>query len=269
MFVLWSMGKDSSVLVWLIKKAFFGEIPFPVVHVDTTFKISKMIEYRNSTALKEAYDLRFVTNEKAIFNRETYPDGNLTRVDCCKNLKTKPLTEFQSGIGYQYKLNHNSKSFDKIPAEKFDTIIVGLRADEEGSRSKERYFSIRDGQNKWAHHDQPMELWDYYNNELPEGSHLRVHPLLDWSELDIWQYIDQENIPLIDLYFSDGVEGKRYRSLGCSFCSAQIESNAKSTKEVIVELSSPKFKNTSERSGRGQDKEGKGTLEGLRKDGYM
>jgi sulfate adenylyltransferase subunit 2 len=269
LFVLWSMGKDSSVLLWLIKKAFLGKVPFPVVHIDTTFKIEGMIKYRNELAIKNSYDLRYAINEEAISQKNTFPDGKIDRISCCKLLKTKPLLDFQQGVSYQYKLDHKTQKFIKVSGEKFDCVIVGLRSDEEGSRSKERYFSLRSTDSKWNTSNQPMELWDYYNTSFSKDSHIRAHPLLDWCELDIWKYIEQEKIPMIDLYFASKTDHTRYRSLGCANCSAKINSTAKNVSEVILELSSQKLKGVSERSGRGQDKEGKGTLEILRKDGYM
>ena len=194
-FTLWSMGKDSSVLLWLIRKAFFGQVPFPVVHIDTTFKLPGMIEYRNATARQYNLDLRYAINEDAICQKVTFPDGAQTRIECCRLLKTKPLLDFQSGKGFQYKYDVTRDQFDKIPAQKFNGALIGLRSDEEGSRSKERYFSIRESNGSWHLADQAPELWNYFNLIAPKDSHFRVHPLLDWSELDIWNYIEREKIP--------------------------------------------------------------------------
>ena len=147
-------------------------------------------------------------------------------------------------------------------------VIVGVRADEEGSRSKERYFSPRDKNNDWDVGDQPPEFWNQYKTDFAPGTHVRVHPLLDWTELDIWEYIERENIPVVPLYFDQG-DGRRYRSLGCAPCTGTVESTAKNVREIIEELKTGKFANIAERSGRAQDKEGGGGLEELRKDGYM
>ena len=152
--------------------------------------------------------------------------------------------------------------------EAFAGVIVGARADEEGSRSKERYFSPRDKQNDWDVGDQPPELWNQYKTDFAPGTHVRVHPLLDWTELNIWEYIHREQIPIIDLYFNQG-DGKRHRSLGCYPCTSPVNSDARNVEEIIQELKTGKFANIAERSGREQDKEDGGGLETLRREGYM
>jgi len=166
-------------------------------------------------------------------------------------------------------MNHHTGAYELDPSrEPYTGVIVGVRADEEGSRSKERYFSPRDNYNNWDVGDQPPELWNQFKTDFAPGTHVRVHPLLDWTELDIWEYIGRENIPIVDLYFDHG-EGKRYRSLGCWPCTSPVESTAKNVAEVIEELKTGKFANIAERAGREQDKEDGGGLEELRKDGYM
>ncbi len=147
-------------------------------------------------------------------------------------------------------------------------VIVGVRADEEGSRSKERYFSPRDRENLWDLGDQPPEFWNQFKTDFPPGTHLRIHPLLDWTELNIWEYIERENIPTVSLYYNQG-DGKRYRSLGCYPCTTPIESPSRNVQEIIEELKSGGLKNIAERSGRAQDKDDGGGLETLRRDGYM
>src|SRR5437870_6702988 len=142
-------------------------------------------------------------------------------------------------------------------------IILGVRADEEGTRAKERYFSPRDKHGDWDFREQPPELWVQFKTAFPEGTHIRIHPLLDWTEINIWEYIRAEKIPIIDLYFDKG-NGTRYRSLGCAPCTFPIKSTAKTLDEIIEELRNT---NVAERSGRAQD-EGRG-MELLRKDGYM
>ncbi len=128
-------------------------------------------------------------------------------------------------------------------------MIVGVRADEEGSRSKERYFSPRDRENQWDVGDQPPEFWNQYKTDFAPGVHVRIHPLLDWTELDVWEYIGREKIPTVSLYYDQG-EGKRYRSLGCAPCTLPVESAAKTVAEIIEELRTGKFQNVAERSGR-------------------
>jgi sulfate adenylyltransferase subunit 2 len=150
----------------------------------------------------------------------------------------------------------------------FTGIIVGVRSDEEGSRSKERYFSPRTNANEWDIGDQPPEFWNQYNTDFEPNTHIRIHPLLDWTETHIWQYIEREQIPIVGLYFDRG-DGKRFRSLGCYPCTDPVESTATNVREIIEELESGKFSNIAERSGRAQDKDGGGGLEKLRRDGYM
>ena len=155
-----------------------------------------------------------------------------------------------------------------MPPRPWTGVIVGARADEEGSRSKERYFSPRGKHSEWDVSDQPPELWNQFKTDFAPGTHVRIHPLLDWTELNVWEYIERESIPLISLYFDRG-EGSRYRSLGCWPCQEPIASRATSIREVIAELSSGTLKDIAERSGRLQDHEGRGGLEKLRKEGYM
>ena len=268
--MLWSIGKDSTVLLWLARKAFFGHVPFPLVHIDTAFKIPEMIEYRDKLALELGVDMVYGQNKQALEEKKTYPDGLLGRIDCCKTLKTEALRRTLSGEWPRYRLNHNKKKYE-IDANKepYTGVIVGVRADEEGSRSKERYFSPRDKNNDWAVSDQPPELWNQFKTDFAPGTHIRVHPLLDWTELDIWKYILREKVPVTKLYFDQG-KGKRYRSLGCFPCTKPVESTAKNVQEIVKELESGKFANIAERSGRDQDKDDPcGGLEQLRKDGYM
>ena len=137
-------------------------------------------------------------------------------------------------------------------------VIVGVRADEEGSRSKERYFSPRDKNNDWDVGDQPPEFWNQFKTDFAPGTHVRIHPLLDWTELNIWEYIERESIP-VSLYYDNG-EGTRYRSLGCWPCTTPVQSTARNVAEIIEELRSGKFANIAERSGRAQDKEDGGGL---------
>lgn len=267
--MLWSIGKDSTVLLWLTRKAFFGHVPIPLIHIDTHYKIPAMIRYRDELALKWKLNMIYGENLKALKNKQTYPDGRTDRLTCCKNLKSEALKHTLSGEWKRFRMDHDKGCY--VPdrnREPYTGVIVGVRADEEGSRSKERYFSPRDKDNDWDVGDQPPEFWNQYKTDFAPGTHLRIHPLLDWTELNIWEYIDKENIPIIDLYFNKG-DGKRYRSLGCAPCTHPVDSDARNVKEVIEELKSGRFTNIAERSGRAQDKEDGGGLETLRRDGYM
>ncbi len=267
--MLWSIGKDSTVLLWLARKAFFGHVPFPLMHVDTHSKIPAMIEYRNRLAVEFKLDLIVGENAAALAAGETFPNGKLTRIDCCRKLKSEALKHTLSGEWPRLRIDHTTGAL--VPdrsREAFTGVIVGARADEEGSRSKERYFSPRDKQSDWDVGDQPPELWNQYKTDFAPGTHVRVHPLLDWTELNIWEYIHREKIPIIDLYFDQG-DGKRYRSLGCYPCTSPVNSTARNVAEIITELKTGKFANIAERSGREQDKEDGGGLETLRREGYM
>jgi len=269
MCMLWSIGKDSTVLLWLARKAFFGHVPFPLVHIDTAYKIPEMIEYRDKLAKEWNLNMVYGQNEKALAEKQTYPDGNIDRIQCCKNLKTDALRNTLSGKWKRYRLNHQIGKYEVDKnTEPYIGVIVGARADEEGSRSKERYFSPRNIESQWDVGDQPPEFWNQFKTDFAPGTHLRIHPLLDWTELNIWEYIERENIPTVSLYYDRG-EGTRYRSLGCYPCTSPINSTSQNVAEVIEELKSGALKNVAERSGREQDKEDGGGLETLRRGGYM
>ena len=267
--MLWSIGKDSTVLLWLARKAFFGHVPMPLLHIDTHFKIPEMIAYRDNLARELRLNIIYGENSRALQDKETYPDGKCDRIACCRNLKTKGLKNTLSGEWPRYRFDHALDRYVVDPnTEQYTGVIVGARADEEGSRSKERYFSPRDKENDWDVGDQPPELWNQFKTDFAPGTHVRVHPLLDWTELNIWEYVERENIPLVSLYFNQG-DGKRYRSLGCYPCTSPVQSEARTVKEIIAELREGKFANIAERSGREQDKEDGGGLETLRREGYM
>jgi sulfate adenylyltransferase subunit 2 len=267
--MLWSIGKDSTVLLWLARKAFFGHVPFPLLHIDTHYKIPEMIAYRDRVAREWRLDLIVGDNRAALAARRTFPDGALSRVDCCRALKSEALKHTLSGEWPRLRMNPATGRLepDEKP-EAFTGVIVGARADEEGSRSKERYFSARDRESEWDVGDQPPELWKQYKTDFAPGTHVRIHPLLDWTELNIWEYIAREDIPIIPLYFDRG-DGRRYRSLGCQPCTSPVESTARTVAEIVEELRSGKFADIAERSGREQDKEDGGGLETLRRGGYM
>ena len=240
--MLWSIGKDSNVMVWLARKAFFGHVPFPLVHIDTTFKIPEMITFRDKVAREWGLDLVVGKNEAALAAGMNHTKG---RIVCCTALKTDGLKQI-------------------IDAKGYTGIIAGIRRDEEGTRAKERVFSPRGTEAQWDYRDQPPEFWDQYKTDFPPGTHVRIHPLLHWTELDVWRYIRRENIPVVSLYFSK--EGRRYRSLGCAPCTGSIESEAATLDAVIAELENTRV---SERSGRAQDKESEDAFERLRVGGYM
>jgi sulfate adenylyltransferase subunit 2 len=267
--MLWSIGKDSTVMVWLARKAFFGRVPFPLVHIDTSFKIPEMIAYRDRLAAEWDLQLIYGQHAGAIAERRTFPDGAVDRLTCCASLKTEALKKTLSGEWPRYRFDREAGRYvlDPDPTP-FTGVIVGVRADEEGSRAKERYFSPRDRESGWAIGEQPPELWQQYNTEVAPDTHVRVHPLLDWTEAHVWEYIERERIPVIDLYFDRG-EGTRYRSLGCAPCTQAIASTAADVAAVRVELTSGALARVAERAGRAQDAEDDGGLESLRRDGYM
>ncbi len=267
--MLWSIGKDSTVLLWLARKAFFGHVPLPLVHIDTHYKIPEMIAYRDRLAREWHLNMIYGENTGALAKKATFPDGTVDRLQCCKLLKSEALRHTLSGEWPRYRLNHASGRYeadtDRAP---YTGVIVGVRADEEGSRSKERYFSPRDKYSEWNVSDQPPEFWNQFKTDFAPGTHVRIHPLLDWTELNIWEYIEREKIPMSSLYFDQG-KGQRYRSLGCYPCTAPVDSTARTPADIIEELRTGKFTNIAERAGRAQDKEDAGGLETLRQEGYM
>jgi len=243
--MLWSIGKDSTALLWLARKAFCGHVPFPLVHVDTTYKIPSMIEYRDRLVRDWKLELIVGKNEAALHQGRTYPKGHATRVECCSWLKKDALKQV-------------------LDKHHFQGVIVGVRRDEEPTRAKERYFSPRDKQMEWNVTDQPPELWDQFKTDFEPDTHIRIHPLLHWTEINIWEYIHQEQIPVVSLYFAK--DGKRYRSLGCAPCTSTVDSTATTVPEIIAELRGSKV---AERSTRAQDAESEHAFEQLRAQGYM
>lgn len=206
--MLWSMGKDSTVLLWLARKAFFGHVPFPLIHIDTHFKIPEMITYRDRLVREMKLTMVVGANLEALAQKQTFPDGAVDRLTCCKLLKTDALTQTLNGEGKRLIFNHETNQYEEEPnPEPFTGVIVGARADEEGSRSKERYFSPRDRHNEWDVADQPPEFWNQYKTDFAPGTNIRIHPLLDWTELNIWEYIQAENIPTVSLYYNLGIYG--------------------------------------------------------------
>jgi sulfate adenylyltransferase subunit 2 len=260
--MLWSIGKDSTVMLWLTRKAFFGHVPFPLVHIDTSYKIPSMIAYRDQLAREWKLQMVVGQNRAALADGMNHTRGRLV---CCGALKTEALKHTLDGSWPRMRLAADGQYHEEVGGEPFTGVIVGARADEEGSRSKERYFSPRDVNSDWAVADQPPELWNQFKTDFAPGTHVRIHPLLDWTEINIWEYIEREKVPIIDLYFDKG-EGKRYRSLGCEPCTGSIQSTACTPSELITEL---RRTNVPERAGRAQDQEDTYAMEKLRREGYM
>ena len=240
--LLWSIGKDSTTLLWLCRKAFFGKLPFPVLHVDTSYKFQKIYDFRDKYSKEWGFDVIVSRNEKALAEGM----NNEKKFECCNALKTIALK-------------------NAIAEHGFEALLLGIRRDEHGIRSKERYFSPRNEKFEWNYKDQPPELWDQYKSQAEEKDHIRVHPLLHWTERDIWYYIQREDIPITDLYMATD-ENKRYRSIGCECCCSPVPSTARTVGEIVAELETT---NTSERAGRAQDKEDTYTMQKLRALGYM
>lgn len=240
--LLWSIGKDSTSMLWIAYKAFFGKIPFPVIHIDTTFKFKEIYEFRDTYARRWGLNLIIAKNENAIKEQMRPEKG---RFKCCNALKTEALKLYLKKYG-------------------FKALVLGIRRDEHGIRAKERYFSPRGSDFKWDYLNQPAEVWDFHQSKLADEEHIRIHPLLQWKEIDIWNYIKKEKIPFVGLYTAKNK--LRYRSIGCHPCCSPIKSDADNITKIIKELEILK---TSERSGRAQDKEGAYAMQKLRSLGYM
>jgi sulfate adenylyltransferase subunit 2 len=250
----WSMGKDSNVLIWLSKKAFCGHIPYPLLHIDTTYEFPEMLEFREWAVEKYKLDLIVKINEEARAGTGSYT----------------------TSIGYEthdpVTVTHELKTvaLQQIMGErKFDALITGIRRDEDPTRAKERYFSPRNAEFEWDYKDQPPEFWNQFTTTLEPGEHIRVQPLLDWTEVDIWRYIERENIPIPQMYFArKGEDGLnyRFRSLGCWPITKPVQSDASNIEQIIAELRVTK---TSERAGRAQDHHERNAMQKLRAKGFM
>jgi sulfate adenylyltransferase subunit 2 len=238
--LLWSLGKDSNTMIWLARKAFFGRVPFPVLHVDTGKKFPEMYDFRARYAAEWNLDLR---------------------IEQCPPLKTVDPTLPPAARSAARKTEGLKGALARYG---FDGLIAGIRRDEEPTRAKERVFSPRGLDGGWDIRDQPAEFWDHFNANQPAGAHLRIHPILHWAELDIWAYTRREHIPIIPLYLAR--DGKRYRSLGDSDITFPVTSEAATIDDIISELESTK---TSERSGRAMDHEAEDAFERLRVSGYL
>jgi len=271
--MLYSVGKDSSVLLHLARKAFYpGKIPFPLLHVDTTWKFKEMIGFRDQIAKDVGFDLLVHQN----------PDGIKMGISPFTHGSSKH-TDIMKTVGLKQALDHY----------KFDAAFGGARRDEEKTRAKERVYSFRDAAHRWDPKNQRPELWDIYNGRIDKGESIRVFPLSNWTELDIWQYIYQEAIEIPSLYFAkprpvverDGTlimvdddrmplnEGEepmmksvRFRTLGCYPLTGAVESEATTLPEIIQEMLLTK---TSERQGRMIDSDSSGSMEKKKIEGYF
>jgi len=238
--LLWSLGKDSNVMIWLARKAFFGRVPFPVVHVDTGKKFPEMYAFRE----------RYAREWKLNLLIEQCPP--IDSVDPSLPPAARAAARKTEGL----KLT--------LAKHGFDGLIAGIRRDEEPTRAKERVFSPRGAEGLWDIREQPPEFWNHFNASPPPGAHLRVHPILHWTEADIWAYTRREAIPIIPLYLARN--GKRYRSLGDADITFPIASEAKTVDDIITELKTTKI---AERSGRAMDHEAEDAFERLRTAGYL
>jgi len=271
--MLYSVGKDSAVMLHLTMKAFFpGKPPFPMMHVDTTWKFKEMIEFRDQMVKKLGLDLLIHINQDGVDQGiGPFTHGSKKHTDV---MKTEGLKQ----------------ALDKY---QFDAAFGGARRDEEKSRAKERVYSFRDKNHRWDPKNQRPELWNIYNGKIDKGESIRVFPLSNWTELDIWQYIHLENIPIVPLYFAkvrpvverDGmlimvddermpigpdekVEMKkvRFRTLGCYPLTGAVESDATTLPEIIQEML---LTTTSERQGRLIDHDQSGSMEQKKREGYF
>ena len=271
--MLYSIGKDSAVMLHLALKAFLpGKLPFKLLHVDTTWKFKEMIKFRD--IIKKKYDLNLlvhINNEGVKNNIGPITHGSKLHTDV---MKTQALKQ-------------------ALNKYKFDAAFGGARRDEEKSRAKERIFSFRDQHHHWDPKNQRPELWNLYNTKIDKGESVRVFPLSNWTELDVWQYIYEENIEIVPLYLAairpvikrdnlllmvddkrldvkehETIENKlvRFRTLGCYPLTGAIESSAKSVEEIILELIKSK---NSEREGRAIDKDQIGSMEKKKQEGYF
>jgi len=270
--MLYSIGKDSSVMLRLAQKAFFpGKIPFPLLHIDTSYKFPEMIEFRDTYARQIGAELIVHKNQAALDARAN--PFSLGTQKCCGLLKTRSL-------------------LDALAEGAFDAAFGGARRDEEKSRAKERIYSFRDPLGQWDPRNQRPELWNIFNSRIDKGESIRVFPLSNWTELDIWLYIQAENIPIVPLYFAREREvvlrngsivlihhanellagettqklNCRMRSLGCVPCTGAIRSEADSVAKIVEEMVA--FRR-SERENRAIDHDEEGSMELKKREGYF
>jgi sulfate adenylyltransferase subunit 2 len=270
--MMYSIGKDSSVLLRLAQRAFHpGRIPFPLLHIDTAFKFGEMYAFRDRVCAEAGVELRVLRNEVAIAGGANPWD--LGTVRCCGLLKTQGL-------------------LDALAAGNYDAVIGGARREEERSRAKERVFSFRDRHGQWDPKSQRPELWNLYNGRIHSGESIRAFPLSNWTELDVWRYIEQEGIEVVPLYFAaerdvvrrggqlipagektrlmpgERVERMtvRFRTLGCYPCTGAVASQARTVAEIVAELEQSRH---SERVTRIIDHDRDGSMEQKKREGYF
>jgi len=271
--MLYSIGKDSAVMVRLAQKAFFpGRLPFPLLHVNTTWKFKEMVSFRDKFCKDNNFDLlEYINHEGAAAGANPFTWGSNKYT---ATMKTQALKQ----------------ALDKYA---FDAAFGGARRDEEKSRAKERVYSFRDRHHQWDPKNQRPELWNLFNGKINKGESIRVFPLSNWTELDVWQYIHLENIPIVPLYFAadrkvierDGnlimrdddrmelrpgekevIKRVRFRTLGCYPLTGAVESNATTLPEIIEEMLVAK---TSERQGRVIDHDEAASMEQKKREGYF
>ena len=238
--MLWSIGKDSNVLLWMARKAFLGRVPFPVIQLDTEQELDEVYQFRDERVRDWELNLHVEMCPPEEEMDPTLPPAS--RAAARKTVGLRNLLE----------------------RDKYRGIIAGIRRDEQSTRAKERVFSPRSLDGNWDFRDQPPEFWDQYKTDFPEGTHVRIHPLLHWTEVDVWRYTKRENIPIVPLYLAR--DGKRYRSLGEKNITFPIDSNAATIDDIITELEATR---TPERAGRAMDHEAEDSFERLRSSGYM
>ena len=271
--MLYSIGKDSGCMLHVALKAFHpAPLPFPLLHVDTTWKFREMYEFRDATAKRYGLDLRVHINQDGV---------------------ARGINPIASGSQLHTQVMKTEGLRQALDAGKFDAAFGGARRDEEKSRAKERIFSHRSAQHAWDPRNQRPELWRLFNTRIREGESMRVFPLSNWTELDVWEYVKHENIPVVPLYFSKlrpvveragtlimvdderlplnpgevpQMRRVRFRTLGCYPLSGAVESEAETLDEIIAEM---KASTTSERQGRLIDTDEAGSMEKKKREGYF
>ncbi len=271
--MLYSIGKDSAVMLHLARKAFYpGKLPFPLLHVDTTWKFREMIAFRDRLATEYGFELLIHTNQDGV---------------------AKGISPFVHGSALYTDIMKTEGLKQALDKYRFDAAFGGARRDEEKSRAKERIFSFRSENHRWDPKNQRAELWNLYNARVKKGESIRAFPLSNWTELDVWQYIYRENIPIVPLYFAavrpvverDGMlilvdderlqlrpgevvqhKSVRFRTLGCYPLTGAVASTATSLPEIIQEML---LTRTSERQGRLIDHDSAGSMEKKKQEGYF
>ena len=270
--LLWSMGKDSTVLLWICRKAFLGRVPFPVIHVDTSYEFDEIYAYRSRLAAEWGLELVVRRNEAALASGMGRHSADM--LTCCNALKTETLKA-------------------SIRDLRLEAVLVGIRRDEHGIRAKERYFSPRERDSQWNYRGQPPELWDLYASAPEESEHTRIHPLLHMTELDIWQYIARERLAVPEIYLAhvrpvvrrgaqlvavtsltqprerEIVEeiSVRFRTVGDITCTAPVASRAATLEAIIAETAATTI--TERGATRLDDQTHEASMELRKREGYF